>query len=71
MLEVLAYVALCAVASLFAINRRMGFGGAFIISLLVTPIPVLVFLILTGPSHRHREHWHHHWWQNRPGQDGG
>ena len=71
MIEVIAYVALCAVTALLAMNRRMGFGGAFIISLLVTPVPVLVILALTGPSHRHREHWHHHWHQNRPGQDRG
>jgi hypothetical protein len=70
MLEAFAYVVLCAVAALFAINRRMGFGGAFIIALLLTPLPLLVFLVLTGPSHRHRQHWHHHWHQNRPGQDG-
>ena len=69
MVEVLIYVLLCVVTAAFAVNRRMGFWGAFIISLLVKPLPVLSLLVLTGPSHRHRQHWHHHWWQNRPKKD--
>jgi hypothetical protein len=31
----------------------MGFLGTFLVSLVVTPLPVLVVLLLTGPSRRH------------------
>jgi hypothetical protein len=69
MVEVLLYVLFCVITAAFAVNRRMGFWGALIISLLITPLPVLAILVLTGPSHRSRQHWHHHWSRNRPGQD--
>jgi len=33
-------------------QRRMGFIGTFILSLIFTPVVVLVVLLLTGPSSR-------------------
>jgi hypothetical protein len=35
---------------LCGMNRRMGFIGTFLLSLLVTPVIVLLVLLLTGPS---------------------
>jgi hypothetical protein len=34
----------------------MGFFGTFLLSLLLTPVVVLIVLLLTGPSHRLE--WH-------------
>jgi hypothetical protein len=61
MLEVIAYIGFCLLTAAAGSRRRMGFFGTLIISLLVTPIPVLLVLLLTGPSHRHGHHWDHHW----------
>jgi hypothetical protein len=46
------YVVFCLLTGLCGIQRRLGFWGTFIISLLVTPIPVLLILLLTAPSRR-------------------
>ena len=43
------YVVFCLLTGLCGIQRRLGFWGTFIISLLVTPIPVLLVLLLTAP----------------------
>jgi len=69
MVEVIAYILFCVLTGVCGMNRRMGFFGTLIISLLVTPVPVLVILLLTGPSHRHVSHWRHHWWSHRPAQN--
>ena len=69
MVEVIAYILFCVLTAACGMNRRMGFFGTLIISLLITPVPVLVMLLLTGPSHRHVAHWRHHWWSHRPAQN--
>ena len=49
---VILYVAFCLLAGVCGSQRRMGFFGTFLISLVVTPVIVLLVLILTAPSHR-------------------
>lgn len=53
MLNAALYIIFCLLTGLCGINRRMGFLGTFLISVLVTPLPVLIVLLLTGSSHRH------------------
>ncbi|MFI5013713.1 MAG: hypothetical protein ACHQAY_15340 [Hyphomicrobiales bacterium] len=64
MAEQLVYGLLCLLTGLCGSQRRMGFFGTFLISLLITPAGMLIILLLTGPSHRH---WHH-WWHFRSQQ---
>jgi uncharacterized membrane protein len=47
---VVAYVLLCFLAAYAGRYRRMGFYGTFIISLLITPLVMLLLLTLFGPS---------------------
>jgi hypothetical protein len=49
-IEALVYIAFCVLTGLCGMNRRMGFIGTFLLSLLVTPVIVLLVLLLTGPS---------------------
>ena len=51
-LAVIIYLVFCLLAGLCGIHRRMGFFGTFLISLVVTPVVVLLVLVLTAPSHR-------------------
>ena len=51
-LAVIIYLIFCLLAGLCGIHRRMGFFGTFLISLIVTPVVVLLVLILTAPSPR-------------------
>jgi hypothetical protein len=51
-LIIIIYLVFCLLAGLCGIHRRMGFFGTFLISLVVTPVVVLLVLILTAPSHR-------------------
>ncbi len=51
-LAVIIYLVFCLLAGLCGIHRRMGFFGTFLISLVVTPVVVLLVLILTAPSPR-------------------
>jgi hypothetical protein len=66
MLEISAYVVFCLLAGLCGSQRRMGFFGTFILSLLFTPVVVLVVLLLTGPSSRRVQHWGHHSGSQQP-----
>jgi hypothetical protein len=50
---IILYVIFCALTGLCGIQRRLGFWGTFLISLLVTPIPVLLVLLLTAPRRRY------------------
>jgi hypothetical protein len=52
MVELVAYIVVCILTAGYGSQRRIGFFGTLIISLLVTPIPVLIVLLLTGPSSR-------------------
>jgi len=49
---VFLYVVFCVLVGICGSQRRMGFTGTFIFSLLVTPVVVLVVLLMTGPSQR-------------------
>jgi hypothetical protein len=45
-----AYLAFCVLVGLCGSQRRMGFTGTFILSLVVTPPIALIVLLITGPS---------------------
>ena len=47
---VVAYILLCFLAACIGRYRRMGFYGTFIVSLLITPLVMLLLLTLFGPS---------------------
>ena len=47
-----AYFAFCILVGLCGSQRRMGFTGTFILSLIVTPVIALIVLLITGPSRR-------------------
>jgi hypothetical protein len=52
MIEALFYFLFCLLTGLCGIQRRLGFFGTFLLSLVLTPIPILLLLLLTGPSKR-------------------
>jgi hypothetical protein len=45
-----AYLAFCILVGLCGSQRRMGFTGTFLLSLVVTPVIALIVLLITGPS---------------------
>ena len=45
-----AYLVFSILVGLCGSQRRMGFTGTFILSLLVTPVVALIVLLITGPS---------------------
>lgn len=49
---VVLYIVFCILVGICGSQRRMGFTGTFIFSLLVTPVVVLIVLLMTGPSQR-------------------
>jgi len=49
----IVYIIFCLLTGLCGIHRRMGFIGTFLLALFVTPVPVLVVLLFTGPSRRY------------------
>ena len=49
---VILYVAFSILVGICGSQRRMGFTGTFIFSLLVTPLVVLIVLLMTGPAQR-------------------
>lgn len=51
-LGTLVYIVFCILVGIAGSQRRMGFTGTFILSLLVTPVVVLIVLLLTAPSQR-------------------
>ncbi len=51
-IAVVLYVLFCILAGLCGMHRRMGFFGTFLLSLVVTPVVVLLVLVLTAPSDR-------------------
>ena len=52
---VIIYIVFCILTGLCGSQRRMGFIGTFIVSLLFTPVLILIVLLLTGPT---RISWH-------------
>jgi hypothetical protein len=51
-IAIVLYLIFCILAGLCGTHRRMGFFGTFLLSLVVTPVVVLLVLILTAPSRR-------------------
>jgi hypothetical protein len=49
-IAVVSYLIFCLLVGLAGRQRRMGFFGTFLLSLVLTPVLVLLLLILTGPS---------------------
>jgi hypothetical protein len=56
MVEAGFYFLFCLLTGLCGIQRRLGFFGTFLLSLILTPIPILLLLLLTGPSKRIEVH---------------
>jgi len=54
-IAVILYLAFCLLAGLCGSQRRMGFFGTFFLSVVVTPVVVLLILILTAPSRAERD----------------
>ena len=57
-IAIVLYVAFAVLVGLCGSHRRMGFLGTFLVSLLLTPIIVLLILILTAPSSNRLEREH-------------
>lgn len=51
-IAVIIYLAFSLLVALCGSQRRMGFLGTFLLSLVLTPVLVLLLLILTAPSLR-------------------
>jgi hypothetical protein len=47
---IIIYLVFCLLTALCGSQRRLGFLGTFIISILITPVLMLIVLLLTGPS---------------------
>jgi hypothetical protein len=47
-----AYLVFSLLIGLCGSQRRMGFTGTFLLSLLLTPVIMLLVLLITGPSRR-------------------
>jgi hypothetical protein len=47
-----AYLVFCILVGLCGSQRRMGFTGTFLLSLIITPVVALIVLLVTGPSRR-------------------
>ena len=54
-IAVVLYVIFCLLAGLAGSQRRMGFFGTFLLSLVITPLLVSLLLILTRPSRAERD----------------
>jgi hypothetical protein len=50
-----AYVVFSVLVGLCGSQRRMGFTGTFLLSLVITPVIALIVLLITGPSRRAAE----------------
>ena len=48
----IAYLIFSVLVGLCGSQRRMGFTGTFLLSLVITPVLALVLLLVTGPSRR-------------------
>jgi hypothetical protein len=46
------YVVFSVLVGLCGSQRRMGFTGTFLLSLVITPVIALIVLLITGPSRR-------------------
>ena len=48
----IAYLLFSILVGLCGSQRRMGFTGTFLLSLVITPVLALLILVVTGPSRR-------------------
>ena len=48
----ISYLIFAILVGLCGSQRRMGFTGTFLLSLVITPVLALVLLLITGPSRR-------------------
>jgi hypothetical protein len=48
-IAIILYVLFCVLAGICGTYRRLGFFGTFLISLVITPIVMLLVLIVTAP----------------------
>jgi hypothetical protein len=48
----MAYITFAVLVGLCGSQRRMGFTGTFLLSLVITPVLALILVLLTGPSRR-------------------
>ena len=48
----IAYLIFSVLVGLCGSQRRMGFTGTFLLSLVITPVLALLLLLITGPSRR-------------------
>ena len=48
----IVYLIFSVLVGLCGSQRRMGFTGTFLLSLVITPILALIVLLVTGPSRR-------------------
>jgi hypothetical protein len=51
-IAIILYIVFCLLAGLCGTNRRMGFLGTFLMSLIVAPVIALLVLMLTAPAIR-------------------
>ena len=51
-IALILYIMFSLLVGLCGSQRRMGFVGTFLSSMLFTPVVVLIVLLLTGPSQR-------------------
>jgi hypothetical protein len=51
-IAIVLYVVFCILAGFCGSYRRMGFFGTFLLSLVITPVVMLLVLILTAPLQR-------------------
>jgi hypothetical protein len=51
-IALILYIVFSVLVGLCGSQRRMGFIGTFLVSLVFTPVVVLIVLLLTGPSQR-------------------
>jgi Na+/melibiose symporter-like transporter len=48
----IAYIIFCILVGLCGSQRRLGFTGTFLLSLVITPVLMLIIVLITGPSRR-------------------
>lgn len=46
----ITYLSLCAIVGLLGRDRTLGFGGAFLFAIVLTPLTVIIALLLTQPK---------------------
>jgi hypothetical protein len=52
LVAILAYILVCLLTGFLGSDRRMGFVGTFLLSIVTTPLVVWLVLFITGPSRR-------------------